>query len=202
MAKDATADKPVSLTTFVDFVSKAGTPKATVVRQWKERDEYQVATDFYKQLRDAIIEYHKSRGPLDSVLHDCHRKKAAHYQDAMTGYKKWLRGKSLKWFQPPMGIWQSGRLLVSINPELGLSIGGVPHLVKLYFKADSLTRSRVGIVTHLMATALSAEAPDHCVMAVLDVRNAKLFPGTGADPRLEAQLQAEAAYWSTLWAHI
>ena len=28
MAKDAKTDKPVSLTTFVDFVSKAGTPNS------------------------------------------------------------------------------------------------------------------------------------------------------------------------------
>jgi hypothetical protein len=195
-------DKPVSLTTFVDFVSKAGTPKATVVRNWKEKDEYQVASDFYKQLREAIIEYHKVRTPLDAVLRYCHRKKVVHYQAAITGYKKWIRGKSLKLFKSSVGRWQSGRLLVSINPELGLTINGVPHLMKLYFKADGLTKNRIGIITHLMAATLADEAPEHCVMAVLDVRNAKLFPGSGVDPLLETQLQAEAAYWNVMWPAI
>ncbi len=44
----------VSLTTFVDFVSKSGTPKITVVRRFKRGDAYRPAFDFYKPVRDAM----------------------------------------------------------------------------------------------------------------------------------------------------
>jgi len=198
MAKDAKTDKPVSLTTFVDFVSKAGTPKATVVRKWKESGDYEIVTDFYKRVREAIVEYHKNGAPVDNALAGCN-KKIPHFNGIIAGHKKWVRRKDLKWFAPPTEVWQCGQLSVSINPELGLSVEGVPHLIKLYFKGDRLAKSRVNIITQLMTSALASATRRDCVMAVLDVRNAKLFSGQGNDLRLEAQLRAEAAYWNTLW---
>jgi hypothetical protein len=42
----------VSLTDFVDIVSKSGTPKATKVAQVKKRGRYEPAVDFYKPLRE------------------------------------------------------------------------------------------------------------------------------------------------------
>ena len=199
MAKDAKADKPVSLTTFVDFVSKAGTPKATVVRTWKESGDYEIVTDFYKRVREAIIEYHKNGTPVDTAFAGCNKKKIPHFNSIIAGHKKWLRRKDLKWFAPPTEVWQCGQMSVSINPELGLIVDGVPHLIKIYFKGEKLARSRVNIITQLMTTALASATREHCVMAVLDVRKARLFAGQGNDPRLEAQLRAEAAYWNALW---
>ena len=199
MAKDAKMDKPVSLTTFVDFVSKAGTPKATVMRKWKESGEYDVVTDFYKRVREAIVEYHKNGMPIDTAFPGCDKKKLPHFDSIVAGHKKWVRRKDLKWFAPSMEVWQCGQMSVSINPELGLIVGGVPHLIKLYFKGEKLAKSRVNIITQLMTTALASVARKHCVMAVLDVRKARLFAGQGNDPRLEDQLRAEAAYWNALW---
>lgn len=192
-------DRPVSLTTFVDFVCKAGTPKATVVRTCKRRGDYEVKTDFYKRVRDAIVEYHKNSTPIDATFPGCDRKKLPHFTSVLAGHRKWRRHKKLKWFAPPTEVWASGELSVSINPELGLIINNAPHLVKLYFKAEKLSKNRVDIITQLMVSSLASSARKHSVMSVLDVRNAKLFVRQGDDTRLYAQLQAEAAYWNALW---
>jgi len=63
----------ISLTSFVDFVSKAGTPKLTVVKNAKQQlaEGYDPATDFYKAIRDGIIGMHKSGQPktaLDAAM--------------------------------------------------------------------------------------------------------------------------------------
>ena len=52
----------ISLTDFVDVVAKAGRPKATKVRQVKERHAYEPAFDFYKSLREHIVENHRHDG--------------------------------------------------------------------------------------------------------------------------------------------
>lgn len=57
----------ISLTDFVDVVSKAGRPKATKVRQVKERPEYEPAFDFYKSLREHVVENHRKNGGKAAV---------------------------------------------------------------------------------------------------------------------------------------
>lgn len=49
----------LSLTDFVDIVSKSGRPKATKVLQVKERPEYEPAFDFYRPFREHVIETHR-----------------------------------------------------------------------------------------------------------------------------------------------
>ena len=186
----------VSLTVFVDFVSKSGTPKATVVRQWKNKDDYSIATDYYKRIRDAIIEFHRTGTQISNLAAGAATHKRANYHAVAKGHKKWVGKKNLVWLEPPSGVWVQDDLEVSVNPELGLEVEGVPHLIKLYFKA------RVDLVTHLMSVTLGKRAPSGCVMGVLDLRNAKLITPTVPISGLTAQLQAEAAYWNTLWPHM
>jgi len=51
----------ISLTKFVDFVIKSGTPKMTQVRAIKKRrvDGYDPSHDYYRKLRDGIVELHQ-----------------------------------------------------------------------------------------------------------------------------------------------
>ena len=60
----------VSLTYFIDFVMKAGTPKLTAVRDFKERDKYEPFADFYKSAREALILAHKGPAPKNLVVPD------------------------------------------------------------------------------------------------------------------------------------
>lgn len=196
---------PISLTSFVDFVSKSGTPKLTAVRKTKRlmADEYAPAKDFYKRIREAIVEMHQAGASIAHVsailpgLTD--QKKIDSFPRLIKGYKKWSGRKGAEWFEPARCLWQSGGLAVKVNPELGLTIKGTPHLVKLYFKADSLAKNRIDIITHLMAVACAEQAPDGCVMGVLDVRRSKLITPTVPISGLDTMLRAEAAYWVAAW---
>lgn len=126
----------ISLTDFVDFVVKAGTPKLTKVRQLKERGDYDPAGDFWKPLREAVVDFHRAGGQdkhrLDSVLVGLtDPKKRNRYPDAISGYKKFLGRKTFEWFNPPKTLWSAGGLDVRINPELGLIISGERHVILL-----------------------------------------------------------------------
>jgi len=197
----------ISLTHFVDFVSKAGTPKLTVVKNAKQQlaEEYDPATDFYKALRDGIISVHRKGLPkaaLDGLLHGLtDKKKITGYPPLVTGYKKFLGKKQIAWFAPPHDDWSHDGLTVSVNPELGLTINGTHHVVKLYFKAEKLTKLRTEIVTQLMEVVLG-NCKKPLAFAILDVRNAKLFLSSGVNAGLIALLQGEAASFAQIFASV
>ncbi|MCZ7664805.1 MAG: hypothetical protein M5U22_18630 [Thermoleophilia bacterium] len=193
----------ISLTDFVDIVSKSGTPKATKVIQVKNRPKYEPAVDFYKPVRDFIVDAHRTGEPksilaaaLDSITDP---KKLGNYPDVVTGYRKWWGSKALVWFDSPAGIFGARGIEVVVNPELGLIVNGQRHLIKLYFKANALAKNRVDIVTHLMEFTLRSSCPRGEIMSVLDIRRAKLISPTVPIARLGPALDAELAYIAALW---
>jgi hypothetical protein len=192
----------ISLTDFVDIVSASGTPKATKVRQVKRRPAYAPAADFYKPLRERIVEAHRfdyGRDYIDGAMADLtDQKKMKVYPPIVDGYKKWWGKKTLVWFDAPSFWYSKHGVDVAVNPELGLKINETPHLVKLYFKSDPLAKNKVDIITNLMAIVSSQDDPDP-VMSVLDIRRGKLFSPTVSIPGLTAMLDAELAYISALW---
>lgn len=196
----------ISLTDFVDIVSSGGTPKANKVSQIKNRLPYNPAFDFYKPLRDRIIEVHnigetkeylKSLMPLISD-----RKKLTAYPAVIDGYLSWWGKKKFSWFNPPNDLFSFHGIDVSVNPELGLYINGDPYLIKLYFKAERLTKNRVDVIHHLMGSVLAPVSPNGTTMAVLEIRQSKLYAPTIQIPNLTAVLGAELAYISALWANV
>lgn len=197
----------ISLTHFVDFVSKAGTPKLTAVKKAKQQltEEYDPARDFYKAARDGIVNMHKHGRPktaLDSLVKGLtDKKKVTAYPPIIKGYKKFLGRKQVAWFDPPHGEWTHDGLAVTVNPELGLSIDGVHHVLKLYFKADKLAKLRIGIATQLMQLLL-AKGKKPVVFGVLDVRNARVFSSPGTDSGLIALLQGEASSFAQIYAAV
>ena len=196
----------LSLTDFVDIVSASGTPKMTKVAQIKRRQDYNPAFDFYKTIRDRIVDVHRNEYPkstikkLISTLTDAKRLEV--YPMLIKGYNKWWGQKSFNWFDPPSELFSQHGVDISVNPELGLLINGSPHLVKLYFKAEKLTKSRTDIITHLMAITLGGKCPTGTEMSVLDVRQAKLISPPVSIHNLAASINAELAYISALWRQI
>ncbi|HEY3243945.1 MAG TPA: hypothetical protein VGM03_11400, partial [Phycisphaerae bacterium] len=84
----------VSLTTFVDFIARAGTPKLTVVRNWKHRDPYDPKADYWKQMREAIVDVHARSKPLshlDDTVASAADGRSSNYRQIATAYKKWVR---------------------------------------------------------------------------------------------------------------
>jgi hypothetical protein len=187
----------ISLTEFVDFVIKSGTPKLTAVRHIKamHADEYHPMRDYWKTLRDGIVEMHE-QGQPKSALDDVVRRvtaanKRQNYPVLAQAYKKWLGRKSAEWFAPPRADWQHSALTVRVNPELGLTLDGKPHLVKLYFKDQKLTKERIALISKMMLDTVGPKADGACV-ALLDVRNAKLHAFDTADAALLPLLEGEA----------
>lgn len=194
----------LSLTDFVSIVSASGTPKGTKVRQVKNRPPYTPAVDFYKPFRDHVINLHRqdlSRRHIRDILPRLvDAKKAKNYPPLVDGYSRWLGRKRTTWFDPVTANWSAHSVDVRVNPELGLEINGVPHLIKLHLKAESLAKNRTDIILYLMDLTLSASSPQGTVMSVLDVRSRRLIAATIAIPGLAAMLDAELAYIDTLWS--
>jgi hypothetical protein len=192
----------ISLTYFVDFVLKAGTPKLTGVREFKERKD-ELYTDFYRQVREAIVDMHrtgKSPDVLDAFLaaqHDERRRRI--YPPIVDGYRKFLSSARMTWFEPPTKDYSLGDLDVNVNPELGLSIDGAPHAIKMYFRGEPLSTKRVSVIQSLLVNGLSATAPG-TAFGVLDVRNAKLHTFKVPNPRVNLLLRGEAASFATIYA--
>lgn len=192
----------ISLTDFVDIVSAAGTPKATKVKNVKNRPEYEPRFDYWKRLRDQIVDVHKNSYPkseLGNILPGITGNKRDNYMVLIDTYKSWWGRRTLSWFEPPHGTYSAHGVDVSVNPELGLEIKGSPHLVKLYFKAEPLAKNRVDIITHLMHKQLSRRCPNDTSMSILDIRRRKFISPTVPVTGLDAILDSELAYVANLW---
>jgi hypothetical protein len=194
----------VSLTYFVDFVLKVGTPKLSGVKEFKEH-RYDHLTDFYKPLREAIIDMHE-KGKPDRALDDflgtlTDERKRRIFPGLVEGYRKFLR-PGMKWFTPPHTTLPVGGLEININPELGFEIDGTPYLVKAYFRGEPLAQKRVATVLGLITAALGPGRPG-TVFAMLDVKNSRLRTLKSApNPRLGLLIRGEAASFSTIYASL
>jgi hypothetical protein len=194
----------ISLTDFVDISTKSGRPKATKVRQVKERPEYEPAFDFYKPLRDHLVETHRSGGSkadVSNVLAELtDPKKVRNYPDLVKGYKKWWGNKSIAWFNPPRSVYSSSGIEIIVNPELGLVVGGSRQVAKLYFKDDALTAYKTELIIDLMEQSLRPQVGAQDSFAVLDVRKAKIFANGPHAPAAISIVNAELAYIAALWS--
>lgn len=198
----------LSLTDFIDIVAKSGSPKATKVTQVKTRPDYDPAFDFYKPIRDKIIEIHEYDFPKKalfsflSTITD--HKKLQNYPRILEGYKKWWGRKELVWFKPPNNIFTDQNIGIMINPELGLSINNHKrYIIKLYLKSEKLTKFKVEVINYLMQVSLSNQCKNGEIMAVLDVRQSKIFEATTSfDNTIKALLSAELAYIANLWDNV
>jgi len=194
----------VSLTYFVDFVLKVGTPKLSGVKEFKEH-RYDHLTDFYKPLREAIVDMHE-KGKPDRALDDflvtlTDERKRRIFPGLVEGYRKFLR-PGMTWFTPPHATLPVGDLEININPELGFEIDGTPYLIKTYFRGEPLSQKRVSTVLGLITSALGPGRPG-TVFAMLDVKNSRLRTLKSApNPRLGLLLRGEAASFSTIYASV
>jgi hypothetical protein len=196
----------ISLTDFVDIATKSGTPKATKVAQVKARPDYDPRFDFYKPIREEIIDLHRegrSGAHLEVFLQTVtDRKKTANYRELVDGYLKWRGRKMIEWAQPTRKFHRSNGIEVIVNPELCILFGANTHLIKLYFKDDPLDRFRVDVILSLMEHTLRPHCVEGAVMSVMDVRRGKLFSWRPQSRSRMALVEAELAYIASLWPHV
>lgn len=91
---------------------------------------------------------------------------------------------------------------VRINPELGLEYDGKFILAKLYLKSDKLSKDKISQILTLMESQLRKEVDEEVRMAVLDVKNAKLFVKEDEDISLLPLLDGEARSFEAIWKGI
>jgi hypothetical protein len=197
----------VSMTTFMDFIVASGTRKISCVHRAKEQYKrgYHPSRDFYKLLRERIVHMHQRGEPitaLDELLQGLtDPKKIASYPKCIAGYDKCIARKTVAWIACGPKTWKASGLEVRVNPELGLTIDGVPHVVKLYFKADPLNQSAVEPMLRLIDLSVPEELKG-ATAAVIDVQRGRLLTHRGAKRDIDALLAAEAASFAILWKAI
>ncbi|KUJ60843.1 hypothetical protein AR687_15660 [Flavobacteriaceae bacterium CRH] len=196
----------VSLTDFIDFVNKSGNSKMTKVKQVKYRNTYHPASDFYKALREEIIETHKNYGDkkvLDNLIDKLtDSKKRANYPTSIDGYKKFWGKKKIQWFDPPFSHWLTGDLDIKINPELGLEFDSKFYVIKLFLKAEKISKDKLSQILSLMENQLRGEVGEEVLFCVLDVKNAKLYENAKGDFTYLPLLEGEAKSFESIWKAI
>lgn len=193
----------ISLTDFIDYVSKVGSSKFSKVNQIFSRDEYHPAFDFWKLLREGIIEFHeqnKNKAELDKILNQLtDKKKINRYPTLINSYKSFLGRKKIEWFEPPSKDWKKDDLEIKLNPELGLDINGKLYVIKLYFKADKLSQMKADLILLLMNAKLKKGDFKEVTFAVLDVERKKLFEKTKLNGTHLPLLEGEALSFINIW---
>jgi hypothetical protein len=193
----------ISLTEFIDYVSKAGTSKFTMVNQIYNREEYNPAFDFWKTMREGIIDLHKNnkdKAELDKVINELTDKnKIKRYSTIISSYKSFLGRKKINWFEPPSKDWQFNDLKIKLNPELGLEINEKSYAIKLYFKEDNISQSKVDLILLLMNTQLKDVASESVNYAVLDIERKKLYEKSKLGSEHIPLLEGEALSFINIW---
>ena len=201
----------ISMNTFVDFVVTHGTPKLAEVMKAKVRYQtgYDPATDFYTPLREWIftMTHLNMTGTetLDSMratfVH-LNTHKARAYQECIAGFTQWRRGKNIVWKKALRSEGTQGHLAIDITPELGVSIQGKPHIIKLYFKKETPTKQRLQVMDHLL-NQLNGPAQTPVTVGILDMRRGRLHSPTRDVSDMEQLLLAgEAAAFQTMWDRV
>jgi len=190
----------VSLTDFSEFVLKAGAKKQTKVRQIVNRPKYEPQFDFWKKLRERIIDLHKTAKPtkelqnIISELTDDKKKKV--YPGLVKGYLKFIGRKKPTWFAPPKGEWSHEDLAIRVNPEIGLEFNGKKHVIKLHLNQSIMAKNEADIILTLMKSLGDEEDIIYCL---LDVKTNKLYRSDKIKVDLLPVLQGEAMSFISIW---
>jgi len=195
----------IPLSIFVDHALTSGPSRLKIVRSFKDHRHGDV-TDFYKPLRAAIVASHERGSPdlLDEMLVDQHdSRKRAIFPGLVASYRCFLQTSPGLWFPPPRTLLPIGDLEIEMAPELGLAIGGVPHVITLRFDGDPPAKRRVNVTLSLLSAAF-ASSHVGAVFAMLDVKTGRLhmLKGPVRHPQIALFCRAEAAALSVAYAAI
>lgn len=197
----------ISMTTFVDFVLASGTKRLTCVRRAKKdyKQKYDPARDFYRLLRDTIINMHEElKAPeiLDELIRTQNNpRKILPYKECIDAYKQWCKRKQIEWIGKYNVVWTNSKLTVRVNPELGIRINGTPHVIKLYFKGEQPSKRRLETMFHLLQSTLPQDLKG-AVPSILDVRRGNLFSPNRVIGNIQALLIGEAAAFLAMWEQV
>jgi hypothetical protein len=204
----ARTNPKLTLTEFIDVASKSGIPRATALKHVKFNDQYSPVTDFYKALREHVVETHRTGQPkahlktLLTGLTDA--KKQANYPAVLSGYQKWWGKQTFTWFKPPSTTVNNNGVEVSISPELGLVTAGQRYIIKLYLRGQSLPQNRADLTLRLMESSLKTQMQAGDLVGIVDAKRGKMLQPSSKvaagvlDGLLLGEFASIAAIWPTL----
>lgn len=186
----------VSLTQFLDFLAcKDATQRQTRARTiLKQMDEpYLPGRDLYKDARDAIQT--AAGGKINLRTELLPPNKLAHYPAIEAGYNKFIGRKVYERRQVKRKYWVGEGIVINVNPELALHRNSRTEYLKLYFKAEKLTKPQA-VVAHQIMFEMLVDDPITEGIGIIDVRKGKLVTPPAHLPDTDAAtlLQAETAY--------
>jgi len=192
----------VSLTGFMRYINRTAGGKISVAKGVVKKileDEYDAKTDYWLRLRQAIISFHKNTGSIEDlkeVVESINEHKQNNYNKAVSGYISFLGHKKIEWLgNPPKIKWQVGGLIVSLNPELGLTLRNKKYYVKLYIDShdeNALNRGQADMIITLMEHELRKNIDEEISFAIIDVVRGEFFEAKRQRKNLYNMLVAEA----------
>lgn len=194
----------VSLTTFTNFIVATPVGRIGCVRDALRQAEtgYEPAQDYWRPLRKGIIEAHRSGSGKDAIkdlAEPNDAKKVANYSECVRGYLKWVGKKKIVWRGGKAQPWTRGGVTVQVNPELFVEIDGVPHVIKLWFRAEPLSKRRADPILEILRESYGREG---LIVGILDVPRGKLITPTREIADIDALLEGEAAAFETIWKRL
>jgi hypothetical protein len=193
----------ITQTDYIDFLSKSGTSKSTKVKAIYNRPDYHPAFDFYKSLRDEIVDNLRGKKNQESIQNClgqiCNPKKNSRYMPLIDGYLKFIGRRNFDWFTPPTAIWTYKQLNIKMNPEIGIGKGSDRYIVKLYFKENALENKDIKVLLWMMEETLCQGIFKGYKCALLDVERGKLRYFKKKESSISALIEGEAECFIKLW---
>lgn len=200
----------VQMATFATFVTAPTTGKLACVATVKLSAEtaYDPKTDYWKQLREFLPRNHRRGGTkadLRGLTKKVSERKSVTYLARIEAYLDWWGPRNIRWGQGAPTMWKLGNVEVGVNPELFLSVDGVRHVVKLYFKqSERLTDDRASVMLRFLELAYRGGAsPDgRPVVGVLDLSQGVYHEPASSLGYLDPLLTGEAASFASVWRDV
>lgn len=192
----------ISMTSFLGILSASGPGKAKKVMEAKYPKPYSPASDYYKGIREAIVNVvYNGHGneTLDESVNRAYRNRTLHYKEVAQGFKKWWKKNDVESFTPPRGTFGSSNIQVNVNPEFSVVVGGVPHVLKLFFNKDRVTQNQLVISNYLMQSCFSQNYSPETKFSILDVRRSRIVESRVDTSKLGALVTGEMMCVESIW---
>ncbi|GGE57862.1 hypothetical protein [Priestia taiwanensis] len=197
----------IGMSQFLDFTLKhTMLSKMKKVQEIKNQGAYHPIRDHWKEFREALASCCKNQRDLrdmEVLLRDIPERKKNSYASLLDVFLKFIRNKDVTAFVPPNVHWKySDALLVRATPEIGLTINGIPHLIKIFFKGDTVAVSKRNIQPTL---TLMEDATKDCdllaytTLSTLDIKKGKLHTLDRKNPLVLQALRHEAQLFLQIW---
>lgn len=185
---------------FSSIATTSGTQKISKIKKEKNKGPYHPAQDFYKIIRESIIDALKKDLGIEHILktadeYDNEKRKPA-YKLIAKNYKKWMGKKEVSWINPPRGKYEFSSSTIILNPELGFNYDDdVTRVIKLYFAEEKVSQNRANYMIYLMNEVLPKKHSYH----VLDIRRKRLFNATNNHDTMFISINSEITGIESAW---